>query len=96
MTDGCDDTSYSQCVLVNTHSQELKGKFLIKGKRLNKLEACFAPEEAAADGTVVTEEEDSNDDDVDEQKEKEKSKVGVKSRKRHIISANIHLHLVSV
>lgn len=53
--------------------QDLKGKFLIKGKRLNKLEASFAAEAEAADDTDVTEEEESNDE--DEQKEK----VGVTS-----------------
>lgn len=58
--------------------QELKGKFLIKGKRLNKLEDIFSDEEAAADGADVTEEEESNDEDEDEQKEK-KSKVSVTS-----------------
>lgn len=49
--------------------QELKGRFLIKGKRLNKLEAIFAQEAAATD-TDVTEEEESGDEDEDEQKEK--------------------------
>ncbi|XP_068197190.1 1-phosphatidylinositol 4,5-bisphosphate phosphodiesterase delta-1-like isoform X1 [Antennarius striatus] len=52
--------------------QELKGKFLIKGKKLNKLEASFTPE-AAPDDEDVTEEEESNDDE-DEQKEEESSK----------------------
>ncbi|XP_053185437.1 1-phosphatidylinositol 4,5-bisphosphate phosphodiesterase delta-1b [Scomber japonicus] len=52
--------------------EDLKGKFLIKGKRLNKLEASFAAEAAAADDTDVTEEEESNDE--DEQKEEEKKK----------------------
>lgn len=49
--------------------QELKGKFLIKGKRLNKLEAIFTPE-AADEETDVTEEEESNDEDEDAQKGK--------------------------
>ncbi|XP_030607580.1 1-phosphatidylinositol 4,5-bisphosphate phosphodiesterase delta-1-like isoform X2 [Archocentrus centrarchus] len=40
--------------------EELKGKFLIKEKRLNKLEAAFAPEAAAHD-TDVTEEEESSE-----------------------------------
>jgi len=57
--------------------QELKGKFLIKGKRLNKLEASYAPEAAESDDTDVTEEDDeSNNEDEDEQKEEEKRKVG--------------------
>ncbi|KAK9539355.1 hypothetical protein VZT92_004465 [Zoarces viviparus] len=56
--------------------EELKGKFLIKGKRLNKLEASFAPEAAAADDTDVTEEGESNtEDEEDEQKEEEKRKA---------------------
>lgn len=77
MTDGCERATLFMCVC--TCLQELKGKILIKGKRLNKLEASFAPEEAAADDTDVTEEEESNDEDEDEQKEEEKSKVGVTS-----------------
>ncbi|XP_034470704.1 1-phosphatidylinositol 4,5-bisphosphate phosphodiesterase delta-1-like isoform X2 [Hippoglossus hippoglossus] len=52
--------------------EELKGKFLIKGKRLRKLEAIFASETAADDDEDVTEEEESNDE--DEQKEEEPSK----------------------
>ncbi|XP_068557924.1 1-phosphatidylinositol 4,5-bisphosphate phosphodiesterase delta-1-like isoform X1 [Cebidichthys violaceus] len=55
--------------------EELKGKFLIKGKRLNKLEASFAPEAAAADDTDVTEEDESDNEDEDEQKEEEKRKA---------------------
>lgn len=46
------------------------GKFLIKGKRLNKLESIFAPDVTAAEDTDVTEEEESNDEDEDEQKTK--------------------------
>lgn len=75
MTGGC-ERAYTVCLY--THLQELKGKFLIKGKRLNKLEASFAPEGAAADDTDVTEEEESNDE--EEQEEKEKSTVRVTSR----------------
>lgn len=67
-------THRATCVIMCVCLQELKGKFLIKGKRLNKLEASFAPEAAAGDDTDVTEEEESNDE--DEQKEEEKSKVG--------------------
>ncbi|XP_068459473.1 1-phosphatidylinositol 4,5-bisphosphate phosphodiesterase delta-1-like isoform X2 [Clinocottus analis] len=55
--------------------EELKGKFLIKGKRLNKLEASFATETVAADDTDVTEEDESDNDDVDEQKQEEKRKA---------------------
>ncbi|TNN46500.1 1-phosphatidylinositol 4,5-bisphosphate phosphodiesterase delta-1 [Liparis tanakae] len=55
--------------------EELKGKFLIKGKRLNKLEASYAPEAAESDDTDVTEEDESNNEDEDEQKEEEKRKM---------------------
>lgn len=54
------------CVCVCGVPQELKGKFLIKGKRLNKLEDTFA--EAAADDNDVTEEEESNDEDAQKEK----------------------------
>ncbi|XP_036939376.1 1-phosphatidylinositol 4,5-bisphosphate phosphodiesterase delta-1b isoform X2 [Acanthopagrus latus] len=54
--------------------EELKGKFLIKGKRLNKLEATYVPEVAAADDTDVSEEGESNDEDEDEQNVEEQSK----------------------
>lgn len=62
------------------HIQELKGKFLIKGKRLDKLEARFAKEAAAAEDTDVTEEEESDDVNEDEEEEQER-KVGVALRK---------------
>lgn len=58
------------------HIQELKGKFLIKGKRLDKLEARFAEEAANAEDTDVTEEEESDDSNEDEEEEQER-KVGV-------------------
>nr|XP_061795069.1 1-phosphatidylinositol 4,5-bisphosphate phosphodiesterase delta-1-like [Nerophis lumbriciformis] len=52
--------------------EELKGKFLIKAKRLNKLEATFAPEVEAMDDSDVTEEEESNDEDEPEEEIKKK------------------------
>ncbi|XP_062337457.1 1-phosphatidylinositol 4,5-bisphosphate phosphodiesterase delta-1b isoform X1 [Osmerus eperlanus] len=58
--------------------EELKGKILIKGKRLNKLEACFtqgAPLEVKTD--LLTEEEDDEDDE-ENKGEKKKSKKGKK------------------
>ncbi|KAM4728982.1 1-phosphatidylinositol 4,5-bisphosphate phosphodiesterase delta-1-like isoform 1-T1 [Anableps anableps] len=54
--------------------EEVKGKFLIKGKRLNKLEASFADAAAKAENTDVTEEEESNNEAEDEQKEKKSKK----------------------
>lgn len=59
--------------------EELNGKFLIKGKRLNKLEACFT--QATAEDSVVTEEEESNDEYETEQKEKSKEKNKLKLAK---------------
>ncbi|XP_031162664.1 1-phosphatidylinositol 4,5-bisphosphate phosphodiesterase delta-1b isoform X3 [Sander lucioperca] len=52
--------------------EELKGKFLIKGKRLNKLEASFAPEGEEDDDTDMTEEEDDEDEHEEEQRKKKK------------------------
>lgn len=52
----------------------MKGKFLIKGKRLNKLEAVFAQEAAATDEDV-TEEDESGDEDEDEQKAKVRARL---------------------
>lgn len=65
-------------VLGYTFFQDLKGKFLIKGKRLNKLEAVFSQDTEAADDTDVTEEEESLDEDEDETQTK--SKVCATSR----------------
>ncbi|KAM3603915.1 uncharacterized protein V6R79_004013 [Siganus canaliculatus] len=55
--------------------EELKGKFLIKGKRLNKLEASFASEAAAGEEEDVTEEEESNDEEEQEEEEKKKART---------------------
>ncbi|KAM9719670.1 1-phosphatidylinositol 4,5-bisphosphate phosphodiesterase delta-1-like [Menidia menidia] len=75
--------------------EELKGKFLIKGKRLNKLEAVFA-EEAAAEDTGVTEEEDSNDDDEEEEQKEKKSKKKLKLAKELsdmvVYCKSVHFH----
>ncbi|XP_074506479.1 1-phosphatidylinositol 4,5-bisphosphate phosphodiesterase delta-1-like isoform X2 [Sebastes fasciatus] len=78
--------------------EELKGKFLIKGKRLNKLEATFAPEAAMADDTDVTEEDDLNDDDEDEQKEeaqrkkKKKLKLAKELSDMVVYCKSVHFH----
>lgn len=58
--------------------QELRGRFLIKGKRLNKLEASFAEEAADGEDTDVTEEEESASDGEKDEEQKE-SKVRVSS-----------------
>ncbi|XP_070774275.1 1-phosphatidylinositol 4,5-bisphosphate phosphodiesterase delta-1-like isoform X1 [Enoplosus armatus] len=73
--------------------EELKGKFLIKGKRLNKLEASFAPEAAAADDTDVTEEEESNDEDQEEDKSKKKKlKLAKELSDMVIYCKSVHFH----
>uniref|UniRef100_A0A3Q1G5W5 Phosphoinositide phospholipase C n=1 Tax=Acanthochromis polyacanthus TaxID=80966 RepID=A0A3Q1G5W5_9TELE len=76
--------------------EELKGKFLIKGKRLNKLEACFASETAAGEDTDVTEEEESNDEDEAEAEQKEKKKKKLKLAKELsdmvIYCKSVHFH----
>uniref|UniRef100_A0AAQ5YX00 Phosphoinositide phospholipase C n=1 Tax=Amphiprion ocellaris TaxID=80972 RepID=A0AAQ5YX00_AMPOC len=76
--------------------EELKGKFLIKGKRLNKLEACFASETAADEDTDVTEEEESNDEDEGEAEQKEKKKKKLKLAKELsdmvIYCKSVHFH----
>ncbi|XP_037538005.1 1-phosphatidylinositol 4,5-bisphosphate phosphodiesterase delta-1 isoform X2 [Nematolebias whitei] len=73
--------------------EELKGKFLIKGKRLNKLEVSFAGDTAAAENTDVTEEEESNDE--DEQKEKKnqkKLKLAKELSNMVIYCRSVHFH----
>lgn len=74
--------------------EELKGKFLIKGKRLNKLEACFASEAAADEDTDVTEEEESNDEDESEQKEKKKKKLKLAKELSDMViyCKSVHFH----
>ncbi|XP_054625496.1 1-phosphatidylinositol 4,5-bisphosphate phosphodiesterase delta-1-like isoform X2 [Dunckerocampus dactyliophorus] len=76
--------------------EELKRKFLIKAKRLNKLEATFAPETPAIDDSDVTEEEESDDDDEEEEEEKSKKKKKLKLAKALsdmvIYCKSVHFH----
>lgn len=58
-------------ILLLVFLQELKGKFLIKGKRLNKLDDAFN-NSAVEDGTVSEEDEAA---DCKENNQKGKSKV---------------------
>ena len=53
-------------------AQELKGKFLIKGKRLNKLDAVFTDNSTVEEDTVSEEDEAA---DCKENDQKAKSKV---------------------
>uniref|UniRef100_A0A672I527 Phosphoinositide phospholipase C n=1 Tax=Salarias fasciatus TaxID=181472 RepID=A0A672I527_SALFA len=73
--------------------EELKGKFLIKGKRLNKLEASFVQDTAAAEDTDVTEEEESNDEDEEQQKKsKKKLKMAKDLSDMVIYCKSVHFH----
>lgn len=48
--------------------QELKGRFIVKGKRLDKLEEMFSEESKTAEEDSVTEEEDDEGDEEDQEK----------------------------
>uniref|UniRef100_A0A667ZEX8 Phosphoinositide phospholipase C n=1 Tax=Myripristis murdjan TaxID=586833 RepID=A0A667ZEX8_9TELE len=73
--------------------EELKGKFVVKGKRLNKLEATFAPEAAAEDDTDVTEEEDSNDEEEEQEEQKRKKlKLAKELSDMVIYCKSVHFH----
>lgn len=76
--------------------EELKGKFLIKGKRLNKLEDSFGPEAAADYYMDVTEEEDSDDENAEQKEEEKKQKKKLKLLKELsdmvIYCKSVHFH----
>lgn len=57
---------------------ELKGRVLIKGKRLNKLDACFSTEANEDQDDSVSEEEESGDDDDEDAQVEKKSKKSKK------------------
>ncbi|KAL4623461.1 1-phosphatidylinositol 4,5-bisphosphate phosphodiesterase delta-1-like [Arapaima gigas] len=54
--------------------EELKGRFLIKGKRLNKLEEAFSPTAAKDGDESVSEEDEAAEMEVDPEKKPKKSK----------------------
>ncbi|XP_050950742.1 1-phosphatidylinositol 4,5-bisphosphate phosphodiesterase delta-1b isoform X4 [Labeo rohita] len=54
--------------------EELKGRFIVKGKRLDKLENIFSEESKTAEEESVTEEEDDEGDEEDQEKKSSKSK----------------------
>ncbi|XP_060900037.1 1-phosphatidylinositol 4,5-bisphosphate phosphodiesterase delta-1-like isoform X2 [Labrus mixtus] len=74
--------------------EELTGKFLIKGKRLNKLEVMYAPDEEAADDTDVTEEEESNDEEKEEEENKQKKKLKLAKSLSDLViyCKSVHFH----
>ncbi|XP_075876744.1 1-phosphatidylinositol 4,5-bisphosphate phosphodiesterase delta-1-like isoform X2 [Nelusetta ayraudi] len=61
--------------------EELRGRVLIKGKRLNKLEVSFAEEAAAGEDTDVTEEDESGSDNENDEEPKERKKKKLKLAK---------------
>ncbi|XP_063075169.1 1-phosphatidylinositol 4,5-bisphosphate phosphodiesterase delta-1b isoform X2 [Engraulis encrasicolus] len=73
--------------------EELKGKFLIKGKRLNKLEDSFATEANTAEDDV-TEEEESGDDEEEDQKPKKSKKLKLAKELSDIViyCKSVHFH----
>ncbi|XP_056451897.1 1-phosphatidylinositol 4,5-bisphosphate phosphodiesterase delta-1b isoform X2 [Gadus chalcogrammus] len=54
--------------------EDLKRRFIIKGKRLNKLEAAFSPEAAADTADCESVSEDSEEDEKEEAEEEERKK----------------------
>lgn len=76
--------------------EELKGKFLIKGKRLNKLEASFTDAAAEAENSEVTEEDESDNEPEDENEEKKRKKKKLKLAKELsdmvIYCKSVHFH----
>uniref|UniRef100_A0A8C1RZT6 Phosphoinositide phospholipase C n=1 Tax=Cyprinus carpio TaxID=7962 RepID=A0A8C1RZT6_CYPCA len=54
--------------------EELKGRFIVKGKRLDKLEEMFSEESKTAEEDSVTEEEDDEGDEEDQEKKSSKTK----------------------
>ncbi|XP_061926287.1 1-phosphatidylinositol 4,5-bisphosphate phosphodiesterase delta-1b [Entelurus aequoreus] len=76
--------------------EEMKRKFLIKAKRLNKLEAVFASEATEIDDAEVTEEDESDDDEEPEEEEKRKKKKKLKLAKELsdmvIYCKSVHFH----
>ncbi|XP_077580843.1 1-phosphatidylinositol 4,5-bisphosphate phosphodiesterase delta-1-like isoform X1 [Stigmatopora nigra] len=73
--------------------EELKGKFLIKAKRLNKLETIYAPEVVTVDDSDVTEEEESNDeDDLEEETKKKKLKLARELSNMVIYCKSVHFN----
>lgn len=65
-------TQYHSFDILCVFVQELKGKFLIKGKRMNKLDAAFNSNGTIEDGTVSEEDEAAESKENDQ---KSKSKV---------------------
>ncbi|XP_016380620.1 1-phosphatidylinositol 4,5-bisphosphate phosphodiesterase delta-1-like [Sinocyclocheilus rhinocerous] len=55
--------------------EELKGRFIVKGKRLDKLEDMFSEESKTAEEDSVTEEEDDEGDEEDQEKKSSKTKL---------------------
>ncbi|XP_038156449.1 1-phosphatidylinositol 4,5-bisphosphate phosphodiesterase delta-1b isoform X1 [Cyprinodon tularosa] len=75
--------------------EELKGKFLIKGKRLNKLEASFADVSPEDEDTDVTEEEESGNEaekEPEEKKSKKKLKLAKELSNMVIYCKSVHFH----
>ncbi|XP_041964555.1 1-phosphatidylinositol 4,5-bisphosphate phosphodiesterase delta-1b isoform X1 [Alosa sapidissima] len=73
--------------------EELKRRFVIKGKRLNKLEDCFSTE-ASSTKDVVSEEEESGDDEEEDKKPKKSKKLKLAKELSDIViyCKSVHFH----
>ncbi|XP_030629342.1 1-phosphatidylinositol 4,5-bisphosphate phosphodiesterase delta-1b isoform X2 [Chanos chanos] len=74
--------------------EELKGRFLIKGKRLNKLEAIFSPEAQGEGDESVTEEEESADEEAEDKNEDKPKKLKLAKELSDIViyCKSVHFH----
>ncbi|KAJ8337237.1 hypothetical protein SKAU_G00384570 [Synaphobranchus kaupii] len=65
--------------------EELKGRFLIKGKRLNKLDAFYAADDAVEEDDSVSEDDEAADAEEDEEKKPKKSKLKLAKELSNIV-----------
>uniref|UniRef100_A0A672T2Q6 Phosphoinositide phospholipase C n=1 Tax=Sinocyclocheilus grahami TaxID=75366 RepID=A0A672T2Q6_SINGR len=71
--------------------EELKGRFILKGKRLDKLEDMFS-ESKTADEESVTEEEDDEGDEEDQEKKSSSLKLAKELSDIVIYCKSVHFH----
>ncbi|XP_050950733.1 1-phosphatidylinositol 4,5-bisphosphate phosphodiesterase delta-1b isoform X3 [Labeo rohita] len=76
--------------------EELKGRFIVKGKRLDKLENIFSEESKTAEEESVTEEEDDEGDEEDQEKKSSQKSKSLKVAKELsdivIYCKSVHFH----
>ncbi|CAL8346825.1 unnamed protein product [Merluccius merluccius] len=73
--------------------EDLKRRFIVKGKRLNKLEVLYAAEESQDDDDVTEEEEDKEDEEEEEKrKNKKKLKLAKELSDMVVYCKSVHFH----